>query len=60
MVYKPYCKLNYARCICSSCKSDKDNCCGKAYFSTYLCPTVHCPEYKEKPRVRQKEGRVNG
>ena len=57
MVKKPYCKENYQRCICATCKYDKDNCCGRDPHMSRLCPLQKCPTYVEnrKPRFKNKE-----
>ena len=57
MIDRPYCKQHYNECICSRCKYDMDNCCGRLYFSTYLCPCPRCSEFREKdpPEEQEKE-----
>ena len=52
MIDRPYCKNHYSECICSRCKYDKENCCGRGSFSTYMCPFPHCSEFKPKPAKR--------
>lgn len=52
MIQKPYCKEHYPECICSRCKYDKEDCCGRGSFSTYMCPFHNCGEFKEKPKPK--------
>ena len=52
MIDRPYCKKHYSECICSRCRYDKDNCCGRQSFLTYMCPFGRCSEFREKPVKR--------
>ena len=42
------CKNHYNQCVCSRCKYDFENCCGKWTFTSYPCPLKHCGQFKEK------------
>ena len=53
MIDRPYCKQHYSECICSRCKYDKEDCCGRRSFQTYMCPFNSCGEFKPKPKERE-------
>ena len=55
MIDKPYCKEHYAECICSRCKYDREDCCGRGSFTSYLCPFSNCSEFKEKEPPERRE-----
>ena len=54
MIDKPYCQQHYSECICSRCKYDKDDCCGRRSFQTYMCPFNSCGEFRPKEREPAK------
>ena len=51
MIDKPYCRQHYNECICSRCRYDIEDCCGRGQFSTYMCPFQRCSEYKPKEKA---------
>ena len=58
MIETPYCKEHYSECPCSHCAYDKENCCGCAAFSSYVCPMRKCIEFKEKPKEHSHESKT--
>ena len=59
MIDKPYCKEHYSECLCSRCRHDFENCCGRGtLFKSYPCPLKQCSVFREKPVKRGDDNDV--